>query len=71
MEELERHARAERLVELALGTGLDDGYEAARTLYRSMGWEPTSGPFVETAGLSVGAAPMFIEILTTWRKRLP
>jgi GNAT superfamily N-acetyltransferase len=72
MQELERRARAGGLGELALGTGLDDGYQAARTLYRSMGWERTTGPFIESGGPAAGDdPPIFIEILTTWRKRLP
>jgi len=70
MEELERQGRAEGIRDLALDTGLSDGYEAARRLYGSMGWERRSGPFILSSAWPPGVDP-FIEILTTWRKRLP
>lgn len=62
-------ALEERAVErgehtIGLGSGLDDGYAAARSLYRSLG-------YVEVPGsLHIESHGTYLEILTYWLKEL-
>ncbi len=70
MEVLEAEARSAGVRGVGLETGIDDGYAAARGLYRTLGFEEVAGPFVASARMPADAAfPVFIEILTIWIKR--
>ncbi len=62
-------ALEERAVErnehrIGLGTGLDDGYAAARSLYRSLGYVQVPG------SLHIESHGIYLEILTYWLKEL-
>ncbi len=68
---LEAEARSDGIDGVGLDTGLDEGYAAARRLYADLGYVQVTGPFVVSARLSPDATPpVFIEILTIWRKAL-
>jgi GNAT superfamily N-acetyltransferase len=66
-------ALEERAVErgehtIGLGSGLDDGYAAARSLYRSLAYIEVPGSlFIES---SPGSGGIYLEILTYWLKEL-
>jgi GNAT superfamily N-acetyltransferase len=69
MDALEREARAARLPGLSLDTGLDDGYRAARSLYRTLGYRDLGGAFILSAKQPPGSPlRVFVEILTIWTK---
>jgi GNAT superfamily N-acetyltransferase len=69
---LESEARAAGLAEVGLDTGLDDGYAAARRLYRELGYERRTGPYVVSARLPPGHPTLryWMDIVTAWSKRL-
>jgi GNAT superfamily N-acetyltransferase len=70
MEMLEAEVRAAGMPGIGLDTGIDDGYAAARALYRDLGYEEVTGPFLVSARMPADAAvPVFVEILTVWTKR--
>ena len=69
MAALEVEARAAGLSGLALDTGLDEGYAAARELYQSLGYRDRGGVFLVSARNPPGSPlPVFLEVLTIWTK---
>jgi GNAT superfamily N-acetyltransferase len=72
MARLEHETRERRIPAVGLATGLDDGYRAARALYRSLGYRRVSGPFIQSSRTpSDDGHPRFwIEVLTYWLKEL-
>jgi GNAT superfamily N-acetyltransferase len=72
MEELERECRRAEVRGIGLDTGLDEGYAAARELYRSLGYVDHAGVFITSSALPPDAGlPYFVETLTIWTKALP
>lgn len=69
---LEDRVRARGLVEIGLGTGLSEGYTAARHLYRSLGYVERPGTLHLESARSPFKPPeeAWIDILTTWFKTL-
>jgi GNAT superfamily N-acetyltransferase len=71
MEALEAEVRSAGAPGIGLATGLDEGYAAARALYRDLGYREVTGPFVASARMPADATtPVFVEILTIWTKTL-
>lgn len=72
MLELEDRVRERGLFTVVLGTGLDDGYAAARHLYRSLGYVERPGSLhIEASRLpSDRTDAVYLEILTIWTKTL-
>jgi deazaflavin-dependent oxidoreductase (nitroreductase family) len=72
MLELEDRVRARGLSEIGLGTGLDEGYAAARQLYRSLGYAERSGTVYIESSRSTWEPPSaaYVEIVTNWFKTL-
>ena len=69
MVELEDQVRERGLPAIMLTTGIDDGYAAARHLYRSLGYVEIPGTLhVESSRLPPDRAEVFLEILTIWTK---
>jgi GNAT superfamily N-acetyltransferase len=57
---------------IGLDSGLDEGYAAARDLYRSLGYFDEGGTFITSSALPADAGlPYFVEFLTIWTKSLP
>ena len=72
MQALEREAVRADLPGIGLDTGLHEGYDAARALYRSLGYVDKGGVFIQSAALPADSVlPSFFEILTIWMKPLP
>lgn len=72
MLELEDRVRARGLVEIGLGTGLSEGYAAARHLYRSLGYVERPGTLHLESARSPFKPPeeAWMDILTNWFKTL-
>jgi GNAT superfamily N-acetyltransferase len=72
MVELERRVRERALPAVRLGTGIDEGYAAARNLYRSLGYvELPRSLYLESSRFPGDRAEdFFLEVLTIWEKRL-
>jgi GNAT superfamily N-acetyltransferase len=72
MTALELEAREFGITEVGLDTGRDDGYAAARRLYRGLGYEQRTGPYVVSARLPPGHPTLiyWMDIVTAWSKRL-
>jgi GNAT superfamily N-acetyltransferase len=72
MMELERRVRDRGMPVIQLDTGLDEGYAAARSLYRSLGYvELPRSLHVESSMYPGGRTEDFyLEVLTMWEKRL-
>jgi GNAT superfamily N-acetyltransferase len=69
---LEAEARAAGIAEVGLDTGLDDGYAAARALYRGLGYVRRTGPYVVSARMPPDHPTLryWMDIVTAWSKRL-
>jgi hypothetical protein len=70
---VESEARARGSALLGLRTGIDDGYAAARALYRSLGWvEEPDSLCLESARIPTdeGSYRVYIEVVTMWWKEL-
>jgi ribosomal-protein-alanine N-acetyltransferase len=72
MIELERRVRERGMRGIRLDTGLDEGYAAARSLYRSLGYmELPRSLHVESFRFPGGRVEdLYLEVLTVWEKRL-
>ena len=72
MLELEDRVRARGLTEIGLGTGLDEGYAAARHLYGSLGYAQGPGTTCIESSRSPWDPPAaaYVEIVTGWFKSL-
>ncbi len=73
MRGLEREARRARAPGVVFFVGVDQGYAAARAIYRWMGWrERHAEPFIESATLERddGGSDVYVEVITMWEKRL-
>jgi GNAT superfamily N-acetyltransferase len=70
MLELERSVLERGMDALRLGTGLDEGYAAARKLYRSLGFVEVPGSLYIESSILPGHRDqcIYIEILTDWVK---
>jgi ribosomal protein S18 acetylase RimI-like enzyme len=70
MLELERSVRERGMDAIGLGTGLDEGYAAARKLYRSLGFVELPGSLYIESSILPGHREqgIYIEILTDWVK---
>jgi GNAT superfamily N-acetyltransferase len=70
MLELERAVRERGMDAIRLGTGLDEGYAAARKLYRSLGFVQVPGSLYIESSILPGHRDqgIYIEILTDWVK---
>jgi ribosomal protein S18 acetylase RimI-like enzyme len=70
MLELERTVRERGMDAIRLGTGLDEGYAAARKLYRSLGFVQVPGSLYIESSILPGHRDqgIYIEILTDWVK---
>ena len=72
MLELEDQVRARGLSGIGLGTGLDEGYAAARHLYRSLGYAERPGTVYIESSRSMWEPPSaaYVEIVTNWFKAM-
>jgi GNAT superfamily N-acetyltransferase len=73
MQVVERAAAERGIHRLALDSGLDDGYAAARNLYRSLGWrEVPNSLHILSSRIpgDDGRNRVWLDILVTWRKDL-
>jgi SAM-dependent methyltransferase len=72
MLELERYVRERAIDVIRLSTGLDDGYAAARRLYRSLDFVEVPGSLHVESSILPGHRDqgVYLEILTDWVKRL-
>jgi L-amino acid N-acyltransferase YncA len=73
MLEAERAAAERGIRRLALDTGLDEGFAAARALYRDLGWREVPGTLhILSSAIPAddGSERVWLEILVTWRKEL-
>ncbi len=66
---VEVECRRERVRGIGLDSGLDEGYAAARELYRALGYSDGGGVFIESAAMPPDAAvPAYLGVCTIWTK---
>jgi GNAT superfamily N-acetyltransferase len=72
MVKLEQCVRERGLSEIGLTTGVDDGYAAARLLYRALGYVERPGTLhIESSRLpSDRTSDVYVEIVTDWTKNI-
>jgi GNAT superfamily N-acetyltransferase len=72
MERAEAETRLLALPSIGLATGQDEGYAAARHLYRTLGYHQVSGLFIQSnrTPSDAGERQFWLDVLTYWVKNL-